>query len=136
MNIGNANNNTSQIEKVNSITSTEVADSNPHNFTNFNLVRSNPTDQTPVGNIKEITYNGEVIGEIKQLAGFKQISSNLSPKDTSKIYSELKSEGKADSLTINDSFKAGDSIHNNIVAELGRVKKNSYYRCRNSIIIY
>lgn len=77
--------------------STSAQEDNPHNFTHFNLLRSDDA-KAPIGSFKQVKYNGRVVGEITQLGDYVQVSTNLSLEDSKKILAELKAEGKARAL--------------------------------------
>lgn len=118
--------NTTQVNNtVTTTMQTEVVDNNTHKFTNFVQDDVVLKDSIAAGNSTEVTYKGKVIGEIKRIQeptekmrGTNLISSNLTAEETVKIFNELKSEGKGNSLELSASYQEGEPVHTKIVPSM------------------
>jgi len=101
---------------------TQVAQTD--NLTNVSMMHAKASEANPVGSVREVSYEGKVVGQIKQTATGREVKSNLSPEDTVRIFKELKDAGKADNIAIKDDAAVTSSSYKNIVDNIGGAKKS------------
>lgn len=100
----------------------QISDSNPHNFTTIDIQDRAASQEMPSGTVKEVTYKGKVIGEIRQNEKTRQISTNLSPEETVRVFHELQKEKQADHITLTDGMQK-EPEYKKIVFDLGNESK-------------
>lgn len=100
----------------------ETEDANPHNFITLQMSNKPASESRPAGSVREVTYQGKVIGEIRQFATYTQTKTNLTPEQTVKLYHELIKTEKGEHLTLADGSEKSPE-YKSIVFDLGKETK-------------
>lgn len=100
----------------------EMTENNPNKFVTITVEDVEATKEMPAGTVKQVTYKGQIIGEIRQHEKTQQINSNLSAEQTVKLFHELQKTGQGEHLTLSDGIP-NNPQYKNIVFDLGKETK-------------
>lgn len=109
-----------QVQKPDHIV--EMTENNPNKFVTISVEDVEASKEMPAGTVKEVTYKGKIIGEIRQHEKTQQINSNLSAEETVKLFHELQKNGQGEHLTLSDGIP-NNPEYKNIVFDLGKPTK-------------